>query len=515
MGDKILEFVDITRSFFGVKALEKINLQLKEGEIFGLIGENGAGKSTLMNILGGILPQDEGCMLLDTQEYKPGGPSDASAAGIEFIHQELNLFMNLTVAENIYIHNFPTMQGTPIIRKREIIKRAKDLLESLGMEIQPTALLETLAPGERQMVEIAKALSMDARIYIFDEPTTSLTAKETTGLFNILKRLRNEGKTIIYISHILGDVEDLADSVAVLRDGKVMGSGPIQDFSIDKMISLMVGGSFKQIFPEKKSIPQKEKLLEIQELSQSGTVKDINFSLHKGEILGVFGLMGAGRTEMARMVFGVDPYSDGEVYIEGEKLPKSNPMASIEKGLAFVTEDRREEGLLMDVPIVDNLGMVALPDFCRNYTKIVNGKQLNEEAEHVSERLHLKATNLDVMPAKSLSGGNQQKVVIGKWLLKTPRVLIMDEPTRGIDVGAKYEVFNIINDLADKGAGILMISSEVEELIGVCDRIVVMSRGEIMDVFEKEKFTQEAIMRSAFRQGMIATATEGDEDEIK
>ncbi len=512
MGKKILEFNDVTRRFFGVKALDKVNLKLEEGEIFGLIGENGAGKSTLMNILGGVLPQDEGCMLLDGQEYKPEGPGDASASGIEFIHQELNLFMNLSVAENIYIHNFPTMQGTPLIRKREIVKRAKYLLESLGMEIQPTALLETLAPGERQMVEIAKALSRDARIYIFDEPTTSLTAKETTELFNILKRLRDDGKTIIYISHILGDVEDLADSVAVLRDGKVMGVGPIEEFSIDKMISLMVGGSFEKIFPEKNTIPQEEKILEVKNLSQSGMVKDINFAIHKGEIVGVFGLMGAGRTEMARMVFGVDPYSEGDVYIEGDKLKKSNPMASIEKGLAFVTEDRREEGLLMDVPIIDNLGMVALPDFCRNITKIVNGKQLNEEAEQVSNRLHLKASNLDVMPAKSLSGGNQQKVVIGKWLLKTPQVLIMDEPTRGIDVGAKYEVFNIINDLADGGAGILMISSEVEELIGVCDRIIVMSRGEIMDVFEKKDFNKEAIMRSAFRQSMIATATEGDEE---
>ena len=502
MADVVFSYKHITKRFFGVHALKDVSFELERGKILGLVGENGAGKSTLMNIMGGVLEPDEGVMQLHGAPYTPKSPLDASAHGIEFIHQELNLFTNLSVSENISISKFPCIQKTPFINKKQMRFCCKELLDSLHLDISPNILVENLSPGERQLVEIAKALSTNADILLFDEPTTSLTAKETENLFAIMRRLRDEGKSIIYISHILSDVISLVDDIVVLRDGQVICGGPIEDFPIHRMINLMVGREISNVFPERHSTIKNNVILESNKVSETGIVRNININVREGEIVGMFGLMGSGRTEFARMVFGVDSYREGSILVQGEPLPKHKPQESIKRGLAFITENRREEGLLMDYPILENIALVSLPDFSAPITRLVNTKRLSKEAQEIGTSLHLKCTSLKNQKVKSLSGGNQQKVVIGKWLLKHPSLLIMDEPTRGIDVGAKYEVYVIMDRLASEGTGILFISSEVEELMAMCDRIIVWSQGEVMHEFLRKDFNQEHIMRIAFRQSL-------------
>ena len=506
MADVVFNFEGISKYFFGIRALNDVSINLERGSVLGLIGENGAGKSTLMNIMGGVLTPEVGSMKLEGTEYRPETPRDASAGGIQFIHQELNLFANLSVAENIFIDEFPTMLKGRFIQKRLMNEKTKDLLKSIDLDINPQTIVENLSPGEKQLVEIVKALNSNASIYLFDEPTTSLTSNETEKLFRIIERLKKEGKSVIYISHILEDVQNIADTLVVLRDGKVVGGGGIEEFPVPRMISMMVGREIDQIYPEKTHVPEETELLSIKGVCQQGLVKDISFNVRKGETLGVFGLMGSGRTEFLRMLFGVDNYSAGEIFFKGEKLKKKSPSNCIEKGIAFVTEDRRAEGLLMNVPITENLGLVSLNNYTSRFLKLIQTKSLNADAARVAESLKLKSADIKTQPARSLSGGNQQKVVIGKWLMKDVELLVMDEPTRGIDVGAKYEVYSLMNKIASGGAGVLVVSSEVEELMGICDRIIVMSRGEIMAIIESRHFNKESIMSAAFRQseGVLA-----------
>ena len=500
MRKHVLETKGICKSFFSISALNDVDIALQEGRLLGLIGENGAGKSTLMNIIGGVISQDRGELLLDGQEYAPRNPGDATRAGIAFIHQELNLFTNLSVAENIFIDNFPRLFGMPLINGRTIRERTKQLLTSVDLRISPDTVVEKLTPGERQLVEIAKALSVNARIIIFDEPTTSLTARETDRLFDLIQRLRAEGRSIIYISHILGDVLRLADDIAVLRDGVLVSMGPKEDYTVHRMISLMVGRDIEQIYPEHLTKPSDKILLEVEELTKTGIVRNISFSLHEGEVLGLFGLMGSGRTELARILFGLDPYEKGRIRRDQTVMQRVSPVQCIERRMAFVTENRREEGLLMDVTITENIGLVSLPAFSRSRLRYVDRSRLYGEVDGIARQLRIKSDAIERNPAKSLSGGNQQKAVVGKWLMAKPAVFILDEPTRGIDVGAKFEVYNIINGLAAGGTGVLFISSEIEELIGICDRILVMSRGEILGGFDRSEFDRERIMRVAFRE---------------
>ncbi len=500
MEDIILECRNVAKNFFGVPALTDVSFKLRKGHVLGLIGENGAGKSTLMNILGGVLNPDMGELILKGNPFQPANPRDASGMGIEFIHQELNLFHNLTIAENIYINRFPNIKGLPVINKKKLKRKTQDFLNQLGMDFDAGTRIENLSPGERQLVEIAKALSTDADIIIFDEPTTSLTTKEIKKLFDIIAQLKIDGKSIIYISHILEDIIEITDDLVILRDGHVVEFGSTKDYPVDKMISFMVGRDLNQMYPDKHNIVKDKVLLAVNKLSQHGMVKNISVNVREGEVVGIFGLMGSGRTELVRMIFGMDRYSHGSIEIDGVELKKMKPVQSINKGLAIITEDRRDEGLLMDSSIVENLGLVALPMFSSKLLKAINVSRLYNAADKISGLLKLKAANIRKQLVKSLSGGNQQKVVIGKWLMGNPKVLIMDEPTRGIDVGAKYEIYTLINDLASKGSGILVISSEVEELIGTCDRIIVMNRGEIISDFEKDDFDQEKIMRAAFKQ---------------
>jgi len=503
MAETILEFNDINKSFFGIRALQNVSLTMERGSILGLIGENGAGKTTLMNILGGVLTPDSGEMVVFGKTYAPAGPAEAIERGVAFIHQELNLFTNLTVAENIYISDFPTLKGIPFVDKRKMNEAAVPLLDSINLNVSPGTKVETLSPGERQMVEITKALAAEAQIIIFDEPTTSLTAKETRKLFDIITQLREQGKSIVYISHILDDIVSLVDDVAVLRDGKMMAKGPKEDFPIRRMISLMVGREIENLYPEKTSVPGEETMLSIRGVSQPGIVRDISFDLHHGEILGLFGLMGSGRTELARIVFGIDPHKDGEIFVDTDRLKRGDPGLCIDKGMAFVTENRREEGLLMDHTIAENLGLVSLPDFVTAFGRFVRESQMYDASREMKETLQIKSAEITRAPAKSLSGGNQQKVVIGKWLMAKPKILILDEPTRGIDVGAKYEVFTIVNRLAQEGTAVLVISSELEELEAMCDRILVMSRGELTGAFKRSEFNRETILAAAFRQSEI------------
>ncbi len=503
MNANLLELQGVSKSFFGVYAVCDVNLSVSNGHILGLIGQNGAGKSTLMNMIGGVVQPDVGKFLLAGQPYLPHKPSDASSAGIAFIHQELNLFTNLSIAENIFIDNFPRRGLGPLsmVDRSTMRQKTRDLLAAVDLNVSPDTVVERLSPGERQLVEIARALELDARLIIFDEPTTSLTARETEKLFEIMNRLRQSNKTMIYISHILGDVLQLADDIAVMRDGELVEVNSKDNFDISRMIALMVGRNIEQLYPTRTSLPQQQPILEIKQLSQSGIVKDINLEMKKGEVLGLFGLMGSGRTELARIIFGLDKFETGEMTFEGAVVRSHSPRHSIRNHIAFVTENRREEGLMMSLMIADNISVASLSDFAYSPLQVINQDKMITTANRMASALQIKSGAIDQQPAKSLSGGNQQKVVIAKWLMSRPSIFIMDEPTRGIDVGAKYEIYSIINELASQGGGVLFISSELEELIGMCDRILVMSRGELVGEFPRGEFDKEQILRSAFREG--------------
>ncbi len=500
MEDCLLELKNIGKSFFGVKALDRVSFSVHKGRMLGLIGENGAGKSTLMNIIGGVLQPDQGELYFREKNFICKNPKEAAKAGIAFIHQELNLFNNLSIAENIFINNFPKSSFSSLINRQKMKKRAQELMDRLNLDISPDTLVEKLTPGEKQLVEIAKALSYDADLIIFDEPTTSLTEKETRRLFKIIKKLKNEGKSIIFISHILEYIKEMCDDIVILRDGILVDEDVNENFSIDKMISGMVGREIGSMYPDKTSEPTENESLRVEKISQSGIVHNINFNLFKGELLGVFGLMGSGRSELARIIFGLDPYQNGKIFVQGEELTRRNPRERISKKMAFVTEDRFNEGLLMNVPILDNLSLVSLEKYCKTKFSIVDKSKLYKDECRIKESMKIKARNIEDAFPKFLSGGNQQKVVIGKWLLSQPSVFLLDEPTRGIDVGAKYEIYKIIDKLAAEGTGVLFISSEIEELMGMCDRILVMGNGEIQGEFERSEFDKEKIMRVAFRQ---------------
>jgi ribose transport system ATP-binding protein len=505
MAESILEIQGIQKGFFGVPVLRDIGFTLRGGQVLGLVGENGAGKSTLMNILGGVFPAEEGSMTLSGQPYTPRGPAEARRRGVAFIHQELNLFPNLSIAENLVLPSFPRQRlpRLPLIDRQATRSRARELLAVVDLDRAPETLVEDLSPGERQLVEIARALTIDARLIIFDEPTTSLTAHETGRLFELIDRLKARGIAMIYISHNLGDVLRLCDEIAVLRDGTLVGSGPVGEFTADRMITLMIGRNLEQLFPDRTAAPADDVVLNVEGLSQPGIVENINFVLRRGEVLGIAGLMGSGRTELARILFGLDPFARGLVRLKGSALGRSSPRVRIERGMAFLTEERREEGLMMGASIDENIVLASLRAFARPITRLIDRRRSGEKVTEVSRSVQLRASE-PRRAVKTLSGGNQQKVVLAKWLLTRPSVLVLDEPTRGVDVGAKSEIYRLIDELAAGGAGVLMISSEIEELIGLCDRILVMSRGEVRGSFERTGFDREAILRAALGEGNVA-----------
>ena len=502
-----VSFNGIEKSFFGVAVLKGVSFRVGAGRIVGLVGENGAGKSTLMNLLGGNLLPDAGELRVNEQPYSPRNPNDARAAGIAFVHQELNLFPNLSIAENLFLTAFPIVGGTQWIDRHALRSRTAELLRQVGLEHSPDTLVERLPTGERQLVEIAKAIGSDARVIILDEPTTSLSARECERLFALLNALRERGIAMIYISHTLADVLRICDDLVVLRDGEVVGSGAAKEFTHDRLVSLMVGRQLNQLYPERRpparreasdmrNAPGRRPALHVNALSQPGIVRDISFTLAPGEVLGLSGLMGAGRSELARILFGLDPCASGEIHLEGKPLG-GTPRERIRRGLAFLTEDRRQEGLCMEASIASNMALVTLAQHSRTPVHWLDFAGIRNAVGRMREAVRLSPNATHEQPVRTLSGGNQQKVVLGKWLLAEPKVLILDEPTRGIDVGAKFEIYQLVHQLADRGTGVLVISSELEELIGICDRILVMRHGEITGEFRRGKFDREAILAAA------------------
>ncbi len=481
-----------------MKVLRDVDITLSnKGSILGLVGENGAGKSTLMNILAGVCPRDSGEIVLEGQPYSPKNAKDADLAGISLIHQELNLFLNMTIAENMYLSVAP---GSKIgfLSYRVMNREAKKVLSHLGLNLNPGTVADNLSMGMRQMVEIAKAIAREAIIVVFDEPTTSLSDREKKHLFTIIRQLSRKGISMIYISHTLDDVIALCDEVAVLRDGAVIGQKPIEEIRKEEMISMMVGRKLDHLFPyvEKDC---GETILRIENLCQWHTLRNISFSLKAGEIVGLFGLVGAGRSELARAVYGVDPIESGIVYFKEKPVLHPHPEWWIKNGMAFVTENRREEGLLMPKSVRENLVLANLQNMRKQFGKM-DTKREDRDSDSVIKRLDIKTYDKRQQTARMLSGGNQQKVVIGKWLLTDPRVFVIDEPTRGVDVGAKFEIYNHINKLAKNGSAILFISSEMEELIGVCDRIMVMCSGALTGELLRKDFNQEKLLTLAIKE---------------
>ena len=495
MNENILELKGITKSFATVKVLKDITFSLKKGEILGLVGENGAGKSTLMNVLGGIYPRDGGEIFLEGKSFEPVNPKVSSDAGIAFVQQELNLFTNLTVMENLFITEMKRSKlGN--INKKEMKKIVCEKMDELGdTGISPDDIIGNLSMGQRQMVEITKSIMKDSRIIIFDEPTTSLSNKEKDKLFEIMHKMQAQGKSIIFISHILEDVFEHTDEIAVLRDGEIISQRKTKELDTNTVIREMVGRELTNIYPIcQKEI--KEVAFEVKNICQNGRFQNVNFNIKEGEIVGMFGLMGAGRTELLRCIFGLDPMDEGELYYKGEKIAPVNPQNCIRNGMAFITENRREEGLLIPKSLKENIVLSSLREHKKNLM-FMDAAQERENTEKMVQSLNVKTFDPNKQTAGTLSGGNQQKIVFAKWVLREPKIFLLDEPTRGVDVGAKYEIYTIIQDLAKKNSCVLMLSSEIEELMGVCDRILVMSNNRITGELKKEEYVPEDIMKFA------------------
>lgn len=487
----LLEMSNICKRFPGVNALNNVSLKVKRGEILALVGENGAGKSTLIKILAGVYRKDAGVIIFDGRKVEIVSPHHAHQLGISVIFQELNLFPNLSVAENIFVGQERQKMGFMDYARTK--KQALTLMQRVGLKCNPETLVGNLPVSQRQMVEVAKALSLKAKLIIMDEPTSSLTERETQLLFEIIKNLKAAGISVIFISHRLQEIFEIADRVHVLRDGVNAGELEREELTEDKVIQLMVGRELKNIFPKEQAAIG-EKILEVKNLSTPGLLKQISFTLKKGEILGVAGLVGAGRTELMRAIFGLDPLARGEIYIDGRPVRIRCPEEAIKHGIAFVTEDRRLQGLITGMSVRENGSLVALRQLqCWGFVKLKAERAL---VQQYLQRLRIKTPSLETKVA-TLSGGNQQKVVLTKWLAIKPQILILDEPTRGIDVGAKAEIHRIISDLAREGVGIIMISSELPEILGMSDRILVMHEGRITGSLNRAEATQEKIMALA------------------
>ncbi|MDO4786188.1 MAG: sugar ABC transporter ATP-binding protein [Fretibacterium sp.] len=494
MTEPIVRLEHISKSFAGVPALADVSFELRGGEVHALLGENGAGKSTLMKILSGVYLRDEGRMTVLGREVGDLTPKGAKELGIAIIHQELNLCTHLTVAENIFLGREVVRGGR--LADREMNDRAAEILERLNIAIPPTTPVGDLPVSKQQMVEIARALSEDARILIMDEPTSALTSREIDDLFAIIRTLRASGRGIVYISHRLEELRHIVDRVTVLRDGRWITTLDFADTSLPELIAHMVGREITEQFPRVRC-PKGKKILEVRGLSAGRAVRDISFELHEGEIVGVAGLMGAGRTEMTRAIFGADPRDGGEILLDGEPVKIEKPLDAIEAGIVLAPEDRKKDGLCTRLSVRENIALPNLDAMAGGSGVVDRGKERRTTDDTVrSLRVRLASPE---QAAESLSGGNQQKVVIGKWLARNSRVVLFDEPTRGIDVAAKTEIYNLMNDLKQRGIGVLFVSSEMPEVLGVSDRVLVMCGGRITGDFPVEEATQERILECATR----------------
>jgi ribose transport system ATP-binding protein len=488
----IVEMKHILKRFPGVTALDDVEFRLKSGEVMALLGENGAGKSTLVKILSGVYTRDAGEIRIFGEDVAELTPKKAQELGVAIIHQELNMCAHLTVAENIYLGKEITRMGK--LSNREMNRGTREILDKLNIDISPETMVGSLAVSKQQMVEIAKALSANARILIMDEPTSALTAKEIDDLFEIIRMLRDEGRGIVYISHRLEELQHIVDAVTIMRDGRYITSMSFADTTMSELIANMVGYEIKNKFPTVKC-PKGRKVFEVKHLNAGRMVRDVSFSVYEGEILGIAGLMGAGRTETSRAIVGVDPKESGEILLDGVSLAINNPADAIKAGVVLVPEDRKKDGLCTKLSIRENMALTNLDILC-NVFGVVNRKEEMKMVNRVVENFHIKLASPE-MDAAGLSGGNQQKLVVGKWLARNSRVIIFDEPTRGIDVAAKVEIYNLINELKKQGIGVFFISSEMPEILGFSDRILVMCDGRITGEFDAAKVTQNEILKYA------------------
>lgn len=486
-----LEMKGISKSFPGVKALDNVSLFVRKGAVHALMGENGAGKSTLMKILAGIYKPDSGELFLKGNKVGFANPREALHYGISMIHQELSFISELTVADNLFLGREPCLGKSKIINKKEQTVRALKLFSQYKIDLDPDKKMSVLSVSDRQMVEIVKAVSNNADIIVMDEPTSAITEIEVGKLFEIIKMLTSQGKSIIYISHKMNEIFKIADEITVLRDGCFIDSKPAAELNHDQLISLMVGRELKNVY-QSKTANNKTVFMEVKNLSRKGSFENISFTLNKGEVIGIAGLVGAGRTEVVESIFGVSPPHSGEIYINQKKVVHKHPKQAINNGIALVTEDRKQTGLNLTGSVRDNITLVNLQKFSF-FKNIISQKKENNVVDEQIQSLKIKTPNRNIA-VKNLSGGNQQKIVIAKWLINNPDILILDEPTRGIDIGAKAEIYKIIADFASSGKSVIVISSEMPELFGICDRIIVMSEGKLTGEFTRKEFDQEKIM---------------------
>jgi ABC-type sugar transport system ATPase subunit len=488
----LLRLEGISKTFSGVLALAAVDFDVRRGEVHALVGENGAGKSTLIKIMSGVYQPDQGHVILDNRPVEFASPYEAQQAGLSAVPQELNMEPYLNVAENIYLGRQPCGRFG-LIDHRALYRRAADLLKLLDIDLDPAQMVEELSVAQRQMVSIARAISVEARIIILDEPTAALTGRETDILFAIIRRLKARDLGIVYISHRLEEILEIADRVTVLRDGRHIDTRPIQSVSLDQIVSMMVGREIADLFRKEEAVIGGP-ALEVSHLSTPGVLDDISFTLHEGEILGVAGLVGAGRTELARAIFGADRLSGGEIRLLGKPTALRSTHDAIRSGIALAPEERKQQGLVVDLSVGENIALPSLSRLSRH--GIIRPREQVRLGRDYVERLAIRTPSLD-QKVKYLSGGNQQRVVLSKWLATQPRVLILDEPTRGVDVAAKADIHGLMSQLAKQGVAILMISSDLPEVLAMSDRILVMHRGHIAGEFSRADATQEAIMRCA------------------
>ena len=505
--DFLLRLEGISKAFPGVQALDGVDFEATAGEVVALLGENGAGKSTLMKILCGAYRKDSGRIFLQGQQVEIENPHHAQQLGIAIIYQEFNLTPNQSAAANIFISREPRVKGLGrllnMVDRRRMEQEAQVYLDRVGARVPSTALVRDLSVAQQQMVEVAKALAVDARIIIMDEPTSALGEDEVETLFRIIGTLKEHGIAVIFITHRLEEVFRIADRVVVLRDGRRVGGMNISKATPEKVINMMVGRELKDMF-HKERAEIGPPLMEVRGLTRRGVVENVSFTLRRGEILGMAGLVGAGRTETARLIFGVDRMDAGEIWLDGKRVYISSPVDAVKAGIGFVPEDRGTQGLVLKLPVQENIVLPTLDEHA-SYGW-VNRRRIQSTAREYVNKLNIRTPHLQ-QKAMFLSGGNQQKVVVAKWLASRPKVLIMDEPTRGIDVGAKAEVHALMSQLARDGMGIIMISSELPEILGMSDRILVMAEGRVAAILDRAEATQEKIM--SYASGEIANATAG------
>lgn len=494
MSEYLLEMKNIDKRFFGVHALDQVEFNLEFGEVRGLIGENGAGKSTLMKVLGGVYTADSGEIWVNGKKVSIKDAAEAADFGISFIHQELSLFSELDIATNIFIQHLPNRAS--VVRKKEMYNKTRNLLKKVGLpHCNPEQRLGTLQIGEQQLVEIARCLTMDTKILVLDEPTSSLTNKEVGILFNLIDKMRRNGVSVIFISHRLDELFEICDNITVMRDGKIVDTVKSDKVTQKELIRMVIGRDMKEMYEHEQRTVGKERL-RVENLNHKKRFRNVSFSVRSGEIVGLYGLLGSGRSEIVRSIFGLEPLKSGKIFLDDKEVNVKNPQNALKLGIGFVSEDRRKEGLCLEHTIRNNLSIVALGTLRKWLLGYVDLRKETAMCNRNVSDFKIVTDRIN-KAVKYLSGGNQQKVVIAKWLNINPKILILDEPTRGVDVGAKREIYGILNELTAKGIAVLIISSELNEVLSICDRVLVLRKGELVDEIKAEKLEKERLLSAS------------------